>query len=147
MTTSVIMLLGNMSLTTELLTLASTAHALTCATVRADISVARFAFAATASRLYTGNQTVASQTLAVSLSILLCTFNHTGHAILMCLLQLTVSLAKSVWRHCLANSFVPRLYVNAHNKKQRGRLWVAILTGGPSKTCIVQHLQCAIIPA
>ena len=104
-TTSVIMLVGKMSLKTELLVLASTAHTLTCADVRTDISVARFAFTATASRLYTSNQAVASQALTVSLSILLCTFNHTGHAILMCLLQLTVSLAKSVWRHCLANSF------------------------------------------
>jgi len=91
------------NVTTELLVLASTAHTLTCAAVRTDISVARFAFTATASRLYTSNETVASQTLTVSLSILLCTLDHTGHAILMCLLQLTVSLATCVWRHCLAD--------------------------------------------
>ena len=100
-TTSVIMLVGKMSLKTELLVLASTAHTLTCADVRTDISVARFAFTATASRLYTGNESVASQTLTVSLGILLCTFNDTGHAILMCLLQITVSVPKCVWRHCL----------------------------------------------
>ena len=88
-TASMIMLVGKMSRTTDLLALVSTAHMLTRADGRTDISVARFAFTATTSRLYTSNETVASQTLTVSLSVLLCTFNYTGHAILMCLLHLT----------------------------------------------------------
>ncbi len=114
------MLVGNMYLTTELLTLASAAHALTCAAVRTDISVDRFAFPATASRLYTSNETVASQTRTVSLSILLCTFNDTGHAILMCLLQIAVSLAKCVWRHCLAAYYCTKT-LREHSKNRAKR--------------------------